>query len=75
MSFCGSLAYLAPEMIEKKGHGYALDWYLLGICIYEMLDGQPPFFCNDKAKLIRSIKNTPLKPPKHASSALKKLIV
>ena len=35
-SFCGSIAYLAPEMLNRKGHGKAVDWYLLGVCFYEM---------------------------------------
>lgn len=43
-SFCGSLAYLAPEMIKREGHGKAVDWYLLGVLIYEMLVGIPPFY-------------------------------
>jgi serine/threonine protein kinase len=29
-SFCGSIAYLAPEMIQRCGHGKSIDWYLLG---------------------------------------------
>lgn len=47
-SFCGSIAYLAPEMIDKKGHGFALDWYLLGVLVYELLDGYPPFYDRDQ---------------------------
>ena len=38
-SFCGSLAYLAPEMLSRTGHGKAVDWYHLGILLYEMLEG------------------------------------
>ena len=38
-SFCGSVAYLAPEMIKKAGHGKSVDWYLLGVLLYEMLVG------------------------------------
>ena len=38
-SFCGSVAYLAPEMLKRQGHGKAVDWYLLGVVIYEMLTG------------------------------------
>lgn len=47
-SFCGSYAYLAPEMIKKIGHGKAVDWYLLGVVFYEMLTGMPPYYADDK---------------------------
>jgi serine/threonine protein kinase len=43
-SFCGSVAYLAPEMLKKKGHGKAVDWYLLGVLLYEMVYGSPPYY-------------------------------
>lgn len=43
-SFCGTLAYLAPEMLRKNGHGKAIDWYLFGVFIYEMLVGKTPYF-------------------------------
>ena len=46
-SFCGSVAYLAPEMLNKIGHNLSLDWYLFGVLIYEMLTGFPPFFHPD----------------------------
>ena len=35
--------YLSPEMIQRKGHGKSLDWYSLGLVLYEMLTGDPPF--------------------------------
>ncbi|MCQ2817639.1 MAG: protein kinase [archaeon] len=47
-SFCGSIAYLAPEMIKKQGHGKAVDWYLLGVLFYEMLTGFPPYYIEQK---------------------------
>lgn len=47
-SFCGSYAYLAPEMIKKTGHGKAVDWYLLGVVFYEMLTGIPPYYADEK---------------------------
>jgi len=43
-SFCGSVAYLAPEMLKRTGHGKSVDWYLLGVLLYEMLVGMPPYF-------------------------------
>ena len=47
-SFCGSYSYLAPEMLKKKGHGKAVDWYLIGVVLYELLTGLPPFYDDDK---------------------------
>ena len=56
-SFCGSVAYLAPEMVSRTGHGKAVDWYLLGVLFYEMLVGIPPFFTNNKEQIFRNIEN------------------
>ena len=47
-SFCGSPAYLAPEMLKRSGHGKSVDWYLLGCLLYEMLVGIPPYYSNNK---------------------------
>jgi len=47
-SFCGSVAYLAPEMLRRSGHGRTVDWYLLGVLLYEMLVGIPPYFNRNK---------------------------
>lgn len=55
-SLCGTAEYLAPEILERLGHGKASDWWAFGSIIYEMLCGQPPFYCKDKEKLFRSIK-------------------
>lgn len=41
-SMCGTLDYMAPEILMAKGHGKAADWWSLGILIYEMLSGCPP---------------------------------
>jgi len=42
-TFCGTLDYLAPELVKKVPHGFGVDWWSLGILIYEMLIGRPPF--------------------------------
>lgn len=42
-TLCGTPEYMAPEVIMNTGHGAAADWYTLGILIYEMTVGRPPF--------------------------------
>ena len=49
-SFCGSYAYLAPEMLRKLGHGKAVDWYLFGVVMYELIVGLPPYYANNRYK-------------------------
>eukprot|EP00360_Condylostoma_magnum_P000718 CAMPEP_0168314368 /NCGR_PEP_ID=MMETSP0210-20121227/7325_1 /TAXON_ID=40633 /ORGANISM="Condylostoma magnum, Strain COL2" /LENGTH=246 /DNA_ID=CAMNT_0008280763 /DNA_START=796 /DNA_END=1533 /DNA_ORIENTATION=- len=77
-SFCGSLAYLAPEMLKRQGHGKTVDWYLLGVLIYEMLVGIPPYMANNKTQLFWNIQYAPLKFPYELSvdarDLLKKLL-
>jgi ankyrin repeat protein len=73
-SFCGSLAYLAPEVIKRQGHGKALDWYLLGVVLYEMIVGLPPYFSSNKSELFHNIQKGKLKIPCGSSSEVKDLI-
>jgi len=67
-SFCGSYAYLAPEMVKKVGHGKMVDWYLLGVLLYEMLVGIPPFYDNDRDNLFYNIVNEDLDIPHFISN-------
>ena len=48
LSFCGTAEYLAPEMLANKGHDHTVDWWTLGILLYEMIVGIPPFFHKNK---------------------------
>ena len=73
-SFCGSIAYLAPEMLSRTGHGKAVDWYLLGVLFYEMLVGIPPYFTNSKEQIFRNIEKADLKIPNFISNKAQKLI-
>merc|ERR1712224_218207 len=43
-TFCGTKDYIAPEMLLGKGYSKASDWWQLGVLIFEMLAGHPPFF-------------------------------
>jgi len=74
-SFCGSVAYLAPEMLRRAGHNRNVDWYLFGVLIYEMMVGTPPYFNVNKEKLFDNIEKADLKIPKLFSPELKSLIV
>jgi serine/threonine protein kinase len=69
-TFCGSIKYLAPEMLNQLGHGQALDWYLLGVLLYEMIVGVTPFFSSNKDTLFNNIRYGKLKLPRTASPEL-----
>ena len=62
-SFCGSVAYLAPEMLRRQGHGKAVDWYLLGVLFYEMIVGFPPYFSTNREQMFNNIQRGKLKIP------------
>uniref|UniRef100_A0A6N2KK11 Aurora kinase n=1 Tax=Salix viminalis TaxID=40686 RepID=A0A6N2KK11_SALVM len=59
-TMCGTLDYLAPEMVENKAHDYAVDNWTLGILCYEFLYGAPPFEAESQRDTFRRIVNVDL---------------
>lgn len=74
-TFCGSVKYLAPEMLSKKGHGKSLDWYLVGVLFYEMLVGISPYYTSKKEDLFDNILYGKLKLPRSISDDARDLIM
>ena len=50
MTFCGTLDYLAPEMIQGTGHDESVDMWTMGVLLYELLTGQSPFGSSSKER-------------------------
>mmetsp|Transcript_27644 Transcript_27644/g.49905 ORF Transcript_27644/g.49905 Transcript_27644/m.49905 type:complete len:586 (-) Transcript_27644:889-2646(-) len=73
-SFCGSPEYMSPEMLEKRGHGRAVDYYSLGALLYEMITGLPPFYSSSRSKMYKQIAQQPLKLPPFISSKAQSIL-
>jgi len=73
-TLCGTPEYMAPEIILGKGHSKGVDFWSLGIFIFELLSGVPPFFGNDTVEIYESIVTGVYSFPSHFSIAAQDLI-
>uniref|UniRef100_A0A8C1J615 protein kinase C n=1 Tax=Cyprinus carpio TaxID=7962 RepID=A0A8C1J615_CYPCA len=67
-TFCGTPEFLAPEVLTDTSYTRAVDWWGLGVLIYEMLVGESPFPGDDEEEVFDSIVNDEVRYPRFLSS-------
>ncbi|KAJ6699363.1 RIBOSOMAL PROTEIN S6 KINASE [Salix purpurea] len=67
-SMCGTVEYMAPEIVQGRGHDKAADWWSVGVLLYEMLTGKPPFVGGNRDKIQQKIVKDKIKLPSFLTS-------
>ncbi|VVC34636.1 Protein kinase, ATP binding site,AGC-kinase, C-terminal,Protein kinase domain,Serine/threonine-protein [Cinara cedri] len=73
-TFCGTIEYMAPEILTRSGHGKPVDWWSLGALMFDMLTGTPPFSADNRKKTIEKILRGKLIMPPYVSPEAKDLM-
>ncbi|XP_066138060.1 ribosomal protein S6 kinase 2 beta isoform X1 [Euwallacea fornicatus] len=73
-SFCGTVEYMAPEIVNRNGHSYAADWWSFGVLMYEMLTGGLPFQGQDRKQTLTQILKAKLSMPSNLSPEAQSLL-